>query len=251
MWFSCMCFVGHRFDSPAFDSVWLPPANVWGKVIFAQACVCHSVHWGGGLYDVTSCLAAWSHVPSRGSLCLVPCSFYGGLYPGGLYYVTSCLAAWFHAPSVGVSVSGPMFLLGKSLSAGLYPGGSLSGWTSPHPRRAGGMHPTGMLSYYRLQRSWGKVIFSEACVKNFVCRGCLGTGPGEALGVWPGGSPGPHLGEVGGSPQARGCPGSGGIPACTEADTPPSRRLLLRAVHILLECFLVFQFGFGRTKQRW
>ena len=29
--------------------------------------ICYSVHWGGGpLYDVTSCLAASSHVPSRG-----------------------------------------------------------------------------------------------------------------------------------------------------------------------------------------
>ena len=29
--------------------------------------VCHSVQ-GGSLYDVTSCLAAWSHIPSGGSL---------------------------------------------------------------------------------------------------------------------------------------------------------------------------------------
>ena len=37
-------------------------------------------------------------------------------------------------------------------------------------------HPTGMLSCYRPQRSWGKVIFSEACVNNSVhgggMRGC-------------------------------------------------------------------------------
>ena len=36
------------------------------------------------------------------------------------------------------------------------------------------------------------------------------------------------------------CPGphwGGCIPACTEADPPPSRWLLLRAVHILLEYF--------------
>ena len=47
----------------------LPHANkIWGKVIFSQACVSHSVHGGGSLYDVTSCLAGWSHVPSRGSL---------------------------------------------------------------------------------------------------------------------------------------------------------------------------------------
>ena len=36
---------------------------------------------------------------------------------GSLYDVTSCLAAWYHVPSMGVSVSGPMFLLG-----GLCPG---------------------------------------------------------------------------------------------------------------------------------
>ena len=41
-----------------------------------------------------------------------------------------------------------------------------------------------------------------------------------------GGSAGPH-------PEGRGC-----ITACTEADTPPSRRLL-RAVRILMECILV------------
>ena len=43
----------------------LPYANeVWGKVIFSQASVSHSVHWGA-VNDVTFCLAAGSHVPSR------------------------------------------------------------------------------------------------------------------------------------------------------------------------------------------
>ena len=52
--------------------MFLPPANkVWGKVMFLQACVSHSVH-GGHLYDVTSCLAIWYHVPSGGSQSLVP-----------------------------------------------------------------------------------------------------------------------------------------------------------------------------------
>ena len=51
---------------------------------------------------------------------------------------------------------------------------------------------------------------------------------GVGWGVWPRGrgSPGPHW-------------GGGCIPACTEADTPISRWLLLRAVRILLECILV------------
>ena len=47
--------------------------------------VCHSVHGGWSLYGVTSCLAAWSHVPSGGGLCLwshVPSG--GSLYRGGL-----------------------------------------------------------------------------------------------------------------------------------------------------------------------
>ena len=51
------------------------------------------------------------------------------------------------------------------------------------------------------------------------------SGLGRGWGVSPGGCPGPG---------PWGC-----IPACTEADTPPSRRLLLRMVHILLECILV------------
>ena len=91
---------------------------------------------------------------------------------------------------------------------------------------AGGIHHTGMHScyyinwnYYRPQQSWGKVIFSEACVKNSVhwegCV-CLDPDPGGGWGVWPwgglqahtlgggslgglagGGSPGPHPGEGG------------------------------------------------------
>ena len=58
-----------------------------------------------------------------------------------------------------------------------------------------------------------------------------------------GGSPGLHLGVS--MPTPRGglqghAQGEGvGIPACTEADPPASRRLLLRAVRILLECILV------------
>ena len=47
---------------------------------------------GGSPYDATSCLAAWSHVPSGGSLSQVPCSF------------------------LGVPVSGPMSWLQESLS---------------------------------------------------------------------------------------------------------------------------------------
>ena len=54
--------------------------------------------------------------------------------------------------------------------------------------------------------------------------------PEGSPGPHPGGSPGPH--PVGGVLQAH---THRGIPACTEADTPPGR-LLLRMVRILLEC---------------
>ena len=95
--------------------------------------VCQSFCSGGSPCDVTSCLAAWSHVPSRGvsvsgpmlfpggSLSLVPCSFQGGLFlwshvPSrgvsfyGPMFLPGGLCLWSHVPSRGVSFSGPMFL---------------------------------------------------------------------------------------------------------------------------------------------
>ena len=75
----------------------------------------------------------------------------------------------------------------------------------------------------------------------------LGGSPGPHMGE----SPGPHWGELRGLAWVGGIPGphlvsglqtdtQGGIPACTEADPPPpSRRPLLLAVRILLECILV------------
>ena len=84
----------------------IPPANeVWGKVMFLHLSVSHSVQ-GGSLYDVTSCLAAWSHVPSGGGLCLwshVPSR--RGLCPGG----SLCLGVF----SVQRSLSGREFLSGR------------------------------------------------------------------------------------------------------------------------------------------
>ena len=46
--------------------------------------VSHSVHRGGFLSVVTSCLAAWSHVPSGGSPCL-----WSHVPSGGLYLLVS------------------------------------------------------------------------------------------------------------------------------------------------------------------
>ena len=96
---------------------------------------------------------------------------------------------------------------------------------------------------------------------------CRFPGPqwGESWGIWPGGSPGPHprgklrglswggphIGRVsrptpGGSPGPH--PGGlqahthgGCIPACTEADPPPTATA--SAVCILLECILVCDCG--------
>ena len=80
--------------------------EVWGKVIFSEVCVSHSLHRGGrSLYEVTSCLTARSHVPSRGSLSS-GFSVHGGL--------CLCLCPRRHPP---VAI-----------------------------RNAGGTHPTGKLS---------------------------------------------------------------------------------------------------------
>ena len=50
---------------------------------------------------------------------------------------------------------------------------------------------------------------------------------------------------------SRPTPGGVGIPACTEASNPPpcSRRLLMRAIRILLECILVFYYGHEKMIQ--
>ena len=128
--------------------------------------------------------------------------------------------------------------------------------------------------HYRPQTKFVKVMFLHPSVSHSVHGGVSrptprggveGSGqggvsrptPGGRLRCLAGGSPGPHpggrlrglaggvlqahmQGEVEGwaggvsRPTARGC-----TPACTEADTPPSRWLLLRAVRILLECILV------------
>ena len=82
--------------------------------MFLEACFNHSIHGGDG-----------------------------GDGGGSLYDDTSCLAAWSRVPSAGVSVSGPMFLLGVSVKWGLYQGDPPPIWW-----RAGGTHPTGMLSCY-------------------------------------------------------------------------------------------------------
>ena len=87
---------------------------------------------------------------------------------------------------------------------------------------------------YRPQRSWGKVIFSEACVKNSVHSGGGGVPRPTPEGCWGdlvGGDRQVHTqgGILGGL--------TGGGVLVVQANT--CRRLLLRAVCILQECILV------------
>ena len=87
------------------------------------------------------------------------------------------------------------------------------------------------LCFYRPQRSWAKVIFSQACVKNSVHRGGRGCLPQCTLG-YPPGSRHPPRADI--PLQDQTPPG---------ADTPPGSRfqhmVYEQLVHILLECILV------------
>ena len=119
-------------------------------------------------------------------------------------------------------------------------------------------HPTVMLSCYRPQRSWGKVMFSQACVILFT-EGCL---PQCMLGYhtppWDQAPPGtdtprtrhprpgtpreqtPHLDQA---------PPGAGTP---QQQTPPVQSMLrdmvnTRVVRILLECNLVVYISTNAT----
>ena len=101
----------------------LPPANeVWGKVIFSQACVRNSVHGGCA---IPACIAGG-----------IPACLTVGL--GGCYPSIHC--RWY--PSMPCSKS-----RGEGVPA---PGGLLRGMSGGDPpgtaTAAGGTHPTGMYS---------------------------------------------------------------------------------------------------------
>ena len=71
----------------------------------AFTCVCYSVHGEG--------VSVWCHFLSD---CLVPCSFKGVSVSGSMFLPRGvCL--WSHVHSKGVSVSGPMFPRGVSLTS--------------------------------------------------------------------------------------------------------------------------------------
>ena len=83
--------------------------------------------------------------------------------------------------------------------------------------------------YYRPQRSWGKVIFSQASVILSTGGGPVPGGPGSGGVPAPGGVP-----ALGGVPGPRG--GAWSWRCLVET---PLGRLLLRVVRILLESILV------------
>ena len=100
---------------------------------------------------------------------------------------------------------------------------------------------------------WGKVIFSEACVENSVHKGWRGwvsaAGEVSALGEVPGPGWGVCFQGIACSqgcllPERGACLGGGvcsqrGVCSGVPGGHPP-RQLLLQAVHILLECILVY-----------
>ena len=95
------------------------PANeVWGKVMFLLVCDILLTGGRGSLYNVTSCLAAWSYVPSEGSLFLVPYSFWG-----------SCL--WYHVPYGGSWTETPL----DRDPSGRAPPPTETPWTETAPRQ--------------------------------------------------------------------------------------------------------------------
>ena len=163
----------------------------------------------------------------------------GGMHPTGMH---SCLAIYLpkSIKIKDIGLRGAKILLppatvvnrclsvhGGEVDTPIPSGRHPTSRQTPPPKMAtvvDGTHPTGMHSCYHLQRSWGKVIFSEACVKNSV-----------------------HIGDVHG----RGMHGKGGVHgrghawwggACVAGgrawqilrDTVNER-----AVRILLECILV------------
>ena len=86
---------------------------------------------------------------------------------------------------------------------------------------------------YRPQRNWGKVIFSEACVKNSVHRGgaCV-----ARRCAWQGGMRGGGHAWQGDACMAGGCAWQGGVRGHILWDTVNER-----TVRILLECILVLK----------
>ena len=106
---------------------------------------------------------------------------------------------------------------------------------------------TYICTFYRPQRSCEGYVFTGVCLST----GGVSAPKGLGLGVCSRGVSAPRGVGVGCllpgvcAWSGRGCllPGGVGIQACTEADPPRERRLLLRTVRILLECILLINSG--------
>ena len=98
------------------------------------------------------------------------------------------------------------------------------------------------LLYYCWQRSCGKVMFSQACVKNSVHRGCLPDSPPPRPEA---DCPSPDKRQTHPPDQKQTSPDQRQTPSWADTrpqpsgQTPPSRRLLQWTVRILLEYILV------------
>ena len=127
---------------------------------------------GGSLYDVTSCLADWSYVPSGGSVSLVPCSFWGSL-SGGSLSGDLCTGVSLSRGSLSRRVSfqgslcpGGVSVWGRSLSRGVSVQGCLSG--DPLGREPPSPHH----GYERAVRILLKSFLVSACVLHFQINLC-------------------------------------------------------------------------------
>ena len=114
----------------------LPPANeVWGKVIFSEACVKNSLHRG-----VPQCMLGY-HPPGPCTHPLGPCTPpdhapRDHAHPPGTMHTPGPCTPWDHAPPWNHAPP---------------PGAQHAG---KYGQRAGGTHPTGMQSYLHFLPRW-------------------------------------------------------------------------------------------------
>ena len=126
----------------------LRQGNVFTRLSF---CPWH----GRSLYDVTSYLAAWSQVSSRGSLSLVPCSR-GGLCPGSLCLEDFCLEVSVHGGLCPWGLCPGGFLSRGSLSRG-----SLSRGTSVQGGLCQGEPPRHTVKNMQYASYWNAFLFKN------------------------------------------------------------------------------------------
>ena len=115
---------------------YLPPANeVWGKVIFSEACVKNSVHGGavcagGRAWLGVGCACPGEGVGMHGGVvCMVGCVCLGACMAGGVHG-QGC------ACPRGACMAGKACLAGEHACLGACVSGGMCGWSACMPRRA-------------------------------------------------------------------------------------------------------------------